>query len=172
MHLHGCLRRYDIGPFQVAIALTILSLVLILVLWDDDVPALEEESTHRYALALLQATYAVYAYASMYVLLRTVSVGCDCTLACRDEDLTSTQSSSTITTDGALAGSDEEATQSSPQSGSIMQSIIQNFTLISKKPKILCVGMSQACFEGATYSFGMYQCVSCDMSQMLICAVT
>ena len=40
--------------------------------------------------------------------------------------------------------------------------------LVIKNPIILCVGLSQACFEGAVYTFGMLVIISCIFSTYTI----
>ena len=89
--------RGDIGPFQLAIALTIVCLVLIL-FWE------ENTGDHTDAAASVAAT----------------------------------------------------KTGTNLKQPSFIESVMMSLSIIRKNPAILLLGLSQAFFEGAVFSFGMY----------------
>lgn len=99
----------DIGPFQLAIGLTIVAFVLILA-WEENYGDAHEAKA----------------------------------AATGDPDSNSSPSSSSTTTSSSAAS----------VSFSLMDSVTDTLSLIAKYPAVLCLGLSQAFFEGAVYTFG------------------
>lgn len=103
--------RGNIGPFQVAIVLTILALGLIVSLWDENYVDNKQE---------------------------------------------------TLTDNGKKLAESQKQQQQQQHQPTLMETLTHTMTHIRNDPRVLLLGLSQAAFEGAVYSFGEYSFVSSE----------
>ena len=132
----------DIGPFQVAILLTIVCLVLIVLFWGENYGNAHKETEVEVMAAVISPSKK-----------SSAGKGSTASPVRRSSRLAdkegSNQSSATRTAIKDVHGEVKSAGEN--------ESI---YTLLLRHPEICLLGLSQACFEGAVYSFGKWSLFS------------